>query len=434
MPNPETLDFDIDDQSDDPVELSAVIGQIQERCKAAGIKSDTVVDEDGDTLVTISFKAGRETKDITLYELPDLKSLLAIEFEKYGFLNKYLAIRSLKDDYVEAYFRPLAQQVRFMNPSAIFSKLAKRPIDLSKINPGDNILTLEDPKDASRIIEIGPCSEILRAMQGSGRASPAIRLRGFDINTQEKAEATLAKIASSLFFQIELSYGIPLGLHYLQKGANRPSAIKNSEIKNITFPRHEYDQAPISLYWYAHAASSLPLLQYLAFYQSIEFYFPAYARSELGRQLRNILKDPLFDFNSDSDIGRLVSSLYGSTKPAFSTERDQLKSTIASCIDKDEIRSFLTESAERSEFYRKKAKGLSDICITTHPDDADLRPFVADRIYDIRCKIVHTKHDGKEGYELLLPYTEAAELVTDEIPLIRFVAQKILISGSKELK
>jgi hypothetical protein len=38
----------------------------------------------------------------------------------------------------------------------------------------------------------------------------------------------------------------------------------------------------------------MPLLQFLAFYQVIEFYFPTYSQAEAHRKLKAILKDPPF--------------------------------------------------------------------------------------------------------------------------------------------
>lgn len=59
---------------------------------------------------------------------------------------------------------------------------------------------------------------------------------------------------------------------------------------------------------------------------------------------------------------------------------------------------------------------------------------MAERIYDIRCKIVHTKAGGSEGgVELLLPFSKEAELLYLDIELIQYVAQQTLISASTAL-
>ena len=58
----------------------------------------------------------------------------------------------------------------------------------------------------------------------------------------------------------------------------------------------------MSLYWYGTSARGMPLLQFLAFYQCIEFYFPTYIQAEARRQVRNALKDRTFRVERDADI------------------------------------------------------------------------------------------------------------------------------------
>lgn len=54
------------------------------------------------------------------------------------------------------------------------------------------------------------------------------------------------------------------------------------------------------------------------------------------------------------------------------------------------------------------------------------------RIYEIRCKIVHTKADARDPeVELLLPFSKEADLLQFDIDLIQYVAQQVLIAGSR---
>lgn len=66
---------------------------------------------------------------------------------------------------------------------------------------------------------------------------------------------------------------------------------------------------------------------------------------------------------------------------------------------------------------------------------ADLRNDVADRIYDIRCKIVHTKNDLREGEpELLLAFSAEAQRLDFDIELVQYVARSVLIAGSSPMR
>jgi hypothetical protein len=98
------------------------------------------------------------------------------------------------------------------------------------------------------------------------------------------------------------------------------------------------------------------------------------------------------------------------------------------CIDSDALREFLMLDSERTEFYSAKTKTFHRIVLSN--PSADLRGDVSERIYDIRCKIVHTKNDGRGGeIELLLPFSKEAEQLSYDIELIQYLAQQVLIAA-----
>ena len=118
----------------------------------------------------------------------------------------------------------------------------------------------------------------------------------------------------------------------------------------------------------------------------------------------------------------------------FGDERTQLRATLQECLDPDELRSFLENDVERKEFLSAQTKSLTSMRIPINKPRADLRNEVADRIYDIRCKIVHTKGGGEGELELLLPFSKEAELLYYDIELIQYVARQVLIAASTPLR
>jgi len=94
----------------------------------------------------------------------------------------------------------------------------------------------------------------------------------------------------------------------------------------------------------------------------------------------------------------------------------------------------LENDVERKEFLSAQTKSLTSMRIPINKPRADLRNEVADRIYDIRCKIVHTKGGGEGELELLLPFSKEAELLYYDIELIQYVARQVLIAASTPLR
>jgi len=214
----------------------------------------------------------------------------------------------------------------------------------------------------------------------------------------------------------------------LRRQQRKTNKLNLNAIPSIEYPKYEYDSGPISLYWYARSAVNMPLLQFLAFYQTIEFYYPVYFRSEFNRKIRAILKDPSFKIERDSDISK-ITSIVGSKSGG--TEREQLKATLHECVEPSDLQAYVEENKSRFEFFSSKQKGITSCTLNFKNRNIDIISQVADRIYDIRCKVVHVKsEDGETELELLLPYTEEAENLSYDIELVQFLAQKVLICSS----
>ena len=176
----------------------------------------------------------------------------------------------------------------------------------------------------------------------------------------------------------------------------------------------EYDEIPVSLYWYARSATGMPLLQYLAYYQVIEFYYPTYSQAEARKRIKNILKDPAFRPDKDADIGKILSLF--NYRGRLGDEKTQLKATISECVSIEDLRNFISSDDNRRDFFQSKHKGISTNKILLENENVDLITQVCNRVYDIRCKIVLTKEESHgETLDILLPYSKEAEQLIYDI-------------------
>ena len=191
---------------------------------------------------------------------------------------------------------------------------------------------------------------------------------------------------------------------------------------------------PISLYWYARNSTGIPLLQYLAFYQTIEFYFPVYSDIEASRVLKLMLKSPIFNPNSEIDISKVLSAVKSKIGKGFENERSQLKATLGECINVESLKTFIRENQMLSDYYKNNDyKKLSKSKINIENSDEDFMNAFSERIYDIRCKIVHTKASSTDGnIELLLPFSKEIENLYLDIEIIMYASQQVLIYNSKD--
>ena len=413
---------DVDDEVEDREAKLEAYDQLVTRCKEADIDVKFDSWEGEEPYPVIGIPTGRETTRIGIYDAARAKSLLAIEFEKYRFLEPYDAIVRYDASEVEAAIR------------------AAIPIPFNRImdrilGDGENErIELLPPDGDGPVITIGLTSEAFRAL--FARSSHfSIRIVSDKVKDHDSAVDTLETFSNSLFFQIDLEKGVPLGLGRRRRLRRRPVRRNNDDERSLEYPKFEYDSAPISLYWYARGATSTPLLRFLAYYQVVEYFFPLYSRAEAQRRIRSVLKDPTFRIDRQSDIGRIISCIQENSTGAHFDERTQLRATINEVIDADQVRSFVEDSNYLRYFYEKSYKKVFDHKIPINNKNADIRNDIADRLYGIRCKIVHTKHDGKsDNIELLLPYSKEEQNLESDILLMEFIAKSCLISSGSPIR
>ncbi|WP_128104199.1 hypothetical protein [Paenibacillus sp. DCT19] len=400
------------------------------RCTTSNVE---YVTEAGEFLLKMN--SGRDKYEVALDEESIALNFLEFDFERYTVLKHYTAICSYENKMIEASIEHvyISQHNGFINRrlfGEFQSTLASEPIVLSQESDIGHVT-----------IELSGWSKELSLLMKKEmrRNSPvSIKIRGVNINQHDKAVELLKRISDSLFFQIDLRFKLPLMLSKRSSigiGGVMPQKANVAELK---FPKMKYNNDAISLYWYARSATKMPLLQYLAFYQAIEFYFPMYTELDAKKMLKKILKNPVFDEDKDEDLTKLITMIRPRLNGrGFANERTQLLSTLRECVNPDEVRDFL-RGTKKSDFFSMKneqgkhSKQISSVPLTQNQDDDELINNLKERIYDIRCKIVHTKaSDVDQNVEMILPFSKQAEYLTYDIELIKLVAQQIIMaSGS----
>ncbi|WP_440110653.1 hypothetical protein [Paenibacillus sp. QZ-Y1] len=384
----------------------------------------------------IKLNSGRGKYEIILESESDALDLLDKNFEEYTVLKNFVSICSYQHKTIEACIEHVYVQNNGIMNRKLFGEfqytVSSEPIILSQVSDLGNV-----------IIELsGVSKEISLIMKKDlRRNSPiSLKIRGVNFNQHDKALEMLKRISDSLFFQIDLRFKLPLMLtkqNLLLIGGGAPRKANVSELK---FPKLQYSSEAISLYWYARSARRMPLLQYLAFYQAIEFYFPIYTEIDAKKVLKKILKNPIFDGDNDGDLTKLITTIRPRLNGrGLANERTQLLSTLKECINSDDIRDFL-KGPKKKEFFSLKnelggqSKKLSLIPLTDQQSDDELINNLKDRIYDIRCKIVHTKsNETDQSNELILPFSKEADYLDFDIELIKLVAQQVIISSGSPL-
>jgi hypothetical protein len=427
--------------------LGPLLVEIEKRCTAANLESEpSHIDETADRLV-VRLPAGRDKKELIIRDTPSAEGLLGISFEKITGISGYKAYCSYEFGYIEALIDP-GRHVGFPN-SYTYRRLLS---SLHKRRPEEEDITVrqqldhEDEQFPGIVLTIGPATqeygilETLRIARTlyTERFSRllTIRIEGLSITRHDQVMGLLERIANSALFQIDLLTGMPLFLALDEEREIRPRRLFGSKEEiSLTFPKYQYDSKPMSLYWYASIATGMPLLQYLAYYQVIEYFFPVFADKATYDIVKRMFKDPAYHRNPDAHIGQLISALKPFlSKGGYGDEQSALLETIRNCVTESELRGFFNENRDRFEFFKSKSQVITSEKISVDREKAEIISETANRLYEIRCKIVHTKSTEVGGQKgLILPFSSEAQRLGFDIELVQFLARKVLVATATPL-
>ena len=170
------------------------------------------------------------------------------------------------------------------------------------------------------------------------------------------------------------------------------------------------------------------LFRFLRFYQCVEFYFPKTRADEVKRAVSALVGKSTFDPTVPEHIEELIA--VAADKKEY-TEQHQLEAVMRKCLTDFEIRQYLKADQSRSRSFSPKKGACPFQALPFYNDGSDLLKCLAQRIYQIRCSIVHSK--GYETSEKLMPDSPATAILGPDIELMQFVAQRVLISFGKPI-
>ncbi|NRD63020.1 hypothetical protein HRD49_14820 [Corallococcus exiguus] len=261
-----------------------------------------------------------------------------------------------------------------------------------------------------------------------------LHISNIDITQHNQAAAILEKVSNSIFLPLDLLIDNPVNLSRRVERTRRTRRTLSLQSAESINTSRQYDNEAISLYWYGRTSNQLPLLSFLAFYQVLEFYFPRYSKLEASKRVRALLKDPTFSPDNETDVARLLSRIRSNqNSKTFGDEQSQLLATLTECVSPEDLCEFIKSDESRFDYYTGKEKRWKRaVDSPIHPDSDELTAEVSKRIYRVRCRIVHTKHEGHET-ELLLPFSREARSLTHDIDLVEYLASRVLIASSTGL-
>lgn len=420
--------------------MDELLRQLEKKCEDAGLTVEELteeIEEDGHTYAqhlgwSIKSTTGAFDESAHLIRNEDVAFALDTKFEEWRPIEGYEAIWSPAHGVVEA---ELVLRPGF-GAEHPFERLARI---LGIASPADpRGLSIPVPTREGRpVISLRYASAELKVWRTTSPAAhlisrdsmiPAIRIEGLDLQDANGARNALEAWANGSFLEIDQCTGIPIRLrtHYPFRISFSSSRPRPSLSAVVSAP----EPIPARLYWYARQSEG-HAAQFLGFYHVLEYFFPRYSIAEEVTRLREELSSAYasIDEVSEDTIRVILSATY--RHRGIGPEKEQLQKLLKKVVPADELRSFLDGDRALRNFYMQATMPVVSERISLENPRADIYKQSAYRLYQIRCRIVHTKEDRRK--EAFVPFSaEAAELAAD-VRLISYLAQKVLLANTKVL-
>lgn len=413
------------------------IDEIIEICEEHDIEYS--LSDEGRRNLVLKIKRERQDTKIFIREGRVATEFDSNDFYKYRFIQGYEAIWSEEDDVVEC-------QIDCPRYFGAWERILKRHLepDTPSLGMRNREVNIDIPYDGDESISISDSSNVFACLYNFRNESrfrlrkfypTTIKVTGANVKTHADALKVIKGLMSTVCFQLDSITGLPMQLLAEQQQLGKRHNGYSEEPISIPKFDYTYDVGALALYWNAQSLIGMPLGQYLAFYQAIEFYYTVYSYRDAQLRIKNLLKDPRFDVSKEKDLSKILNIVkFNNSSNSFGNELEQLKATLKHCIDVQDVRDFVEqESFEKETFTNRQVKKLAKNGINLQYDDSDLLfSDIAKRIYEIRCRIVHTK-GVQDNVETLHPLSNEVRFIGADLKLIEFVAKKILIANSQAM-
>ena len=257
-----------------------------------------------------------------------------------------------------------------------------------------------------------------------------IRVENLQARSIELALRTSSAVIDGCLFELSYLQDLPLGLmeEWPKSTAHEFRLQKRRHERDLPIPSVRFDPNVVKLYQRGMSADD-PVTQFLSFYQVLEYFFIAVTDEELYARLSSRINDPAFSTTArklDGLIQEVVD--HGRT----TDETEMLKAVLRRYVSAADLIDFIRqyEAFLGEKAYTKRKKLFGSDMVEVRLEEPHVFGNIAKRIKVFRNALVHSS-DCYDRNERFVPLTSAHErIVRREVPLLRFLAERIVIATS----
>ena len=258
---------------------------------------------------------------------------------------------------------------------------------------------------------------------------PPTRVENIQAASVDESLKIANGIISGCLFQLAAARGLP---HRARRNWPKQTALAQTQEKDeeqdgsLPLLKVNPIRDLVSLYTLG-TWTNYPQFQFLAYYQVLEYFFIKIADEQLYTKITRRVNDLGFRCVPEQ-LDRLIQDVTDHRRESDETE--MLKSVLKKYVREDDLVTFLREYEEEigtPQYSKKRTLFGTDVQITFNPEY--VFAGTAKVIKTIRNALVHSS-DRYERAERYVPFSGSEELIAAEIPLIKFLAEKVIVASA----
>jgi hypothetical protein len=252
-----------------------------------------------------------------------------------------------------------------------------------------------------------------------------IKVLNMKCSTDDEAVETSNSLIDACLFKVAVSIRRALNVKETWGGKRRQALLPTWDESCKELPKIAPINDLLKLYVLA-IGSSYAALRFLALYQILEYFFLKTADERLYSRLKSRIGD--LGFRCDAKhFDRLIQDVTEHKRE--NDEKEMLRAVLEKYVDEEEMITFIqsTESGLTKDKPFTSKQDAFGTALQIAPTKGHAIPTAAKSIKAIRNALVHSsdRHERRDRY---IPFSPDTKVIEDYIPLLDFLAQKIMIA------
>jgi hypothetical protein len=271
---------------------------------------------------------------------------------------------------------------------------------------------------------------------GHGRRNWMITIENFKRTSADGLNNDLRNILNSVLFDFEYSFNLayePIELNSLNKRIprlKRPSLDVPNHPINFTYKK--YIPELIQYYHLSEKVDYIPF-KYLCYFHIVEYFSDKSAYVVVAEQVKQLLLKPDFHLKTDNYIDRAIN-IFKKENEKHLTDKIKLTRVLQQFVNMTEFREYLDSTKLLDHFQKEQVFNCSKplkIPALDFASDGTFFQSLTNRVYAIRCSIVHSNPDFDETKAV--PFVHTSENVfrlNIEMALVYEISRNIVVKSS----